>query len=1301
MPSKPNFDLTLKPEGENAVGLTLLLDEEGAAQYSRRPISLLPPAAPAGALGPEAVPPEFETSYVIEGAELGPGQRKWRDGARRVGKAIGVDTHESDILIPGPKVRYVSDINMLTDGGFEVWSSGDLSNWTSNNVSDLQTTSSPTPEEGAYCAKITGTGASPSLSQTIGTHFAQCYAKITIRVYVPTGQSTPTIRLTDGSTDVDVQPTTNDAWETVTVEYDYSAVTTIAALQVHLIPGSTSDHFFVDEAKCFIDRFVGPAPKPAFGELADEFYLASARTIWKYDTFFKAQDVQPGTVTSMVLFNDQLCSAMGGSQEWEKSTDGSTWAANGLAGDNRYADSFAVTMSRIGNPVLWKALSPNKLAASTNPNADLGWVNYTIGDSDSAITGLTVEDNILYIQKEDGVWRLSPNGVAYNLTPGWRQTRSVDAGEGAVGWDGFVYVPAQRGALWRFDTRDNTRRTVQPGITGGDTAEYSGKITSNIGYGHHLYSFLIDQQDDPAVYSHVMKGHPMDNGVFRWAHLAKLDAGRVESCWVTELTAGVPRLFWASKDEESATVGLATASAVSGTQANTDASSGRAWADESNVTSADDVYATWPDETATESEESPGTSAVTDYSEADTWADGDNAFASDDSYATSDLDAQTAGPSKPSANSQVGGSYTWSSLANLYADDGSYASTQVYSWGQTSNGGIGRGFGFSVPTDALIVGVKAEIEAYSSGADDMKFKYVYLDDNGTNLGTAKSSGAVAGSATVYTFGGATALWSASLTPAIVNDANFGIKMYAGKASSSIPDGFDTLLVDYIDVTIYYTSVDTDGLKLSNFGFSLPSDAAVVGIEVDIEKKADVADTVKDKLVQLLNASGTLEGDDKADVDTAWGTSDATANYGGSTDMWGTTFAKADVEDSDFGVEIRATKGTSTSDVIASIDHVSITIHYTASETGDYLDLTNFGFAIPTGATINGVTVSIERSQSGSNSSVQDVTVQMIDAGSAAGDNLAKVGVPWPASDATQDYGGATTSWGVSWTVAKINASNFGVRLQVQGDVGVDTALIDLVTVTVHYSTAAGSELDNKVGWITLPSTENPRHDSNYEWATDVTVETGILNRFPGWQTSWHEIVLETSEDTDEKLGSDGRVVNVRYDALDGNGWQQLADGDNVFNASPLDRLYFRSATTQSVVTEKINIEFEIETTDVTKKAVIDKITIKGTVRPNVVELIECAVMIGPNQAAIKGNSRVKAETALAIVRKLLDPDLGPAQFWDRDKTEHQVMVDIPGGGFVEHDIQHYADRGGTPKPVKGISLRLFIVPNSSGWDKIT
>lgn len=131
----------------------------------------------------------------------------------------------------------------------------------------------------------------------------------------------------------------------------------------------------------------------------------------------------------------------------------------------------------------------------------------------------------------------------------------------------------------------------------------------------------------------------------------------------------------------------------------------------------------------------------------------------------------------------------------------------------------------------------------------------------------------------------------------------------------------------------YTNTDT--LRLTNFnsGSFIPVGATVNGIEVAIHRKASRANNdeshVHDYRVQLRKTSG-LVGDNKADTVSVWPTSEAIASYGGATDLWGTTWLDTDVNSANFGVDIIALLVAAAEDfVTASIDYVTITVHYTA------------------------------------------------------------------------------------------------------------------------------------------------------------------------------------------------------------------------------------------------------------------------------------------------------------------------------------------------------------------------------------
>jgi hypothetical protein len=134
------------------------------------------------------------------------------------------------------------------------------------------------------------------------------------------------------------------------------------------------------------------------------------------------------------------------------------------------------------------------------------------------------------------------------------------------------------------------------------------------------------------------------------------------------------------------------------------------------------------------------------------------------------------------------------------------------------------------------------------------------------------------------------------------------------------------------------------------------------------------------------------------------------------------------------------------------------LHATAAMVGNTssegLLATQFGFAIPSGATIDGFEVHIRRFAN-SGSLCDDLSVRLMKDGSTAiGNDYADTVNKWPTSETEKTYGGATDLWGSSWTPAEVNASTFGVRLAVDSDNTV-TASVDSVEVTVYYTEAGG------------------------------------------------------------------------------------------------------------------------------------------------------------------------------------------------------------------------------------------------------
>jgi hypothetical protein len=119
-----------------------------------------------------------------------------------------------------------------------------------------------------------------------------------------------------------------------------------------------------------------------------------------------------------------------------------------------------------------------------------------------------------------------------------------------------------------------------------------------------------------------------------------------------------------------------------------------------------------------------------------------------------------------------------------------------------------------------------------------------------------------------------------------------------------------------------------------------------------------------------------------------------------------------------------------------------------------LTATNFGFSVPATATINGITVEIER-RSSFNGHIYDNGLRLLKGGVEVGSNYMSA-VQWSTTDTYTSYGGCSDLWGTTWTPADINAANFGLVFACIDycpgmGFGSPQSFIDHVRITVCYT----------------------------------------------------------------------------------------------------------------------------------------------------------------------------------------------------------------------------------------------------------
>lgn len=117
------------------------------------------------------------------------------------------------------------------------------------------------------------------------------------------------------------------------------------------------------------------------------------------------------------------------------------------------------------------------------------------------------------------------------------------------------------------------------------------------------------------------------------------------------------------------------------------------------------------------------------------------------------------------------------------------------------------------------------------------------------------------------------------------------------------------------------------LKITGFGFSVPSGATIDRIVVEVERHASAIDKFNDYSAKLV-IGGTITGNDKADA-THWPTSDTYLVYDYTTAQWGVTVTDTDINASNFGFVLSA-NWLAAAAPQAFVDHVRITIYYTAA-----------------------------------------------------------------------------------------------------------------------------------------------------------------------------------------------------------------------------------------------------------------------------------------------------------------------------------------------------------------------------------
>lgn len=227
--------------------------------------------------------------------------------------------------------------------------------------------------------------------------------------------------------------------------------------------------------------------------------------------------------------------------------------------------------------------------------------------------------------------------------------------------------------------------------------------------------------------------------------------------------------------------------------------------------------------------------------------------------------------------------------------------------------------------------------------------------------------------------------------------------------------------------------------------------------------------------------------------------------------------------------------------------------WVASANTNLLTFSNFGFSVPAGNTILGITVDLTGNGAGVGNSGPVDSQAYISGGTGGTSNHAQFS-PRP----HQPYGGATDLWGMTWTPTQINASTFSFTTQWTNNTGASHAFLQFIagvsslSITVYYqNTAANSAPTALTGaptgavditqyqsriWLAcgrdVPAGGTYHEPTTIFWTNPVTSTNPLTNTAADWQytdpvsgvTTTNKVVIDNNG-SDPVMGF-GRVTGA-------------------------------------------------------------------------------------------------------------------------------------------------------------------------------
>jgi hypothetical protein len=424
----------------------------------------------------------------------------------------------------------------------------------------------------------------------------------------------------------------------------------------------------------------------------------------------------------------------------------------------------------------------------------------------------------------------------------------------------------------------------------------------------------------------------------------------------------------------------------------------------------------------------------------------------------SSIRAQT-GPNSPSSavNNAGTGSNAWTGATNILSSNNSRATVSTRG---ATNYIVGSGFGFSIPAPANVLGIQVDVERSTTVPSSVALLNTWATGltRSVSAGTNRCLVVVAGlengtgsrNITAMTYGGQAMTQVSEIVVGSAFTARLEVwyLLEAGIALASST----TITPTYASATLVENCE-----QFSSAVFQFVDQVQAVS---DVRSSSSATNTDPH---QLGSALTTLAGSMAINAVVCGNNTTGPSSSIGGTNTY--TINSSYTEGTDIYF---ANAGATGSGACLQTAHKSIATAGTEQPSCDFRGNVNRHVMI--GLTLR-------------RASELDSQVRLLKNGVIAGNNLANT-TEWPTTEAYVTYGGATELWGQTWTLADVNASNFGVAIatQVQGG----TAQVDHVRITVYSQSTLPVELihfgaealdgDVHMEWVTASEDQNDRFE---------------------------------------------------------------------------------------------------------------------------------------------------------------------------------------------------------------------------------